>query len=89
MITLDVDEATIRARWAEVLEKRNCMEIYEYLYNDILNEGRIGEYTLTRQFIVKLLKMAKESDLPCEPGPYGNLKQDIEHYIEVFSKDAT
>jgi len=86
---LDVDEATIRARWAEVLERRNCMEIYEYLYNDILNEGRIGEYTLTRQFIVKLLKMAKESDLPCEPGPYGNLKQDIEHYIEVFSKDAT
>ena len=89
MITLDVDEVTIRARWAEVLERRNCMEIYEYLYNDILNEGRIGEYTLTRQFIVKLLKMAKESDLPCEPGPYGNLKQDIEHYIEVFSKDAT
>ena len=32
MITLDVDEATIRARWAEVLERRNCMEIYEYLY---------------------------------------------------------
>ena len=89
MITLDVDEVTIRARWAEVLERRNCMEIYEYLYNDILNEGRVGEYTLTRKFIVKLLKMAKESDLPCEPGPYGNLKQDIEHYIEVFSKDAT
>ena len=89
MITLDVDEVTIRARWAEVLERRNCMEIYEYLYAVILNEGRVGEYTLTRQFIVKLLKMAKESDLPCEPGPYGNLKQDIEHYIEVFSKDAT
>jgi hypothetical protein len=33
--------------------------------------------------------MAKESDLPCEQSPYENLRQDIDHYIEVFSKDAT
>ncbi len=57
---------------------------YEYLYNVILNEGRVGEYTLNRQFIVSLLDMAAQSDLPCESGPYGNLKKDIEHYIKVF-----
>ncbi len=65
------------------------MEIYEYLYNVILNEGEyVGDYTLDRKVIVRLLKMARDSDLPCEPGPYGNLKQDIDHFIEVFSKDA-
>ncbi len=88
MIILITDEVDIRSRWSEVLSRKNCIEIYEYLYNVILNEGRVEEYTLDRQFIVSLLKMAKESDLPCEPGPYGNLKKDIEHYIEVFSRDA-
>lgn len=83
---MDMDEAAIRAQWEGVLKRHNCIEIYEYLYNVILNEGRIGEYTLTKQFIVKLLRMALESDLPCEQSPYDNLKQDIEHYIEVFSK---
>ncbi|VVB63774.1 Uncharacterised protein [uncultured archaeon] len=84
------NEGAIRADWAEVLKKRNCMDIYEYLYNVILNEEEyVGDYALDKKFIVSLLKMARDSDLPCEPGPYGNLKQDIEHYIEVYSKDAT
>jgi hypothetical protein len=78
------DEVAIRADWAEVLKRRNCIEIYEYLYNIILNE----DYALDKKFIVGLLKTAKESDLPCEPAPYGNLKQDIEHYIEAYSNDA-
>ncbi len=86
---MTADEVEIRSRWSDVLNRKNSMEIYEYLYNVILNEGRVEEYTLNRQFIVSLLKMAKEFDLPCEPGPYGNLKKDIEHYIEVFSRDAT
>ncbi len=85
MIALDKDEGAIQADWAEVLKRSNCMEIYEYLYNVILNE----DYALNKKFIVRLLKTAKESDLPCEPAPYGNLKQDIEHYIEVYSKNAT
>ncbi len=85
MIELDKDEETIQINWTEVLKRRNCMEIYEYLYNVIMNE----EYPLDKKFIVRLLKLAKESDLPCEPAPYGNLKQDIEHYIEVCSKDDT
>ncbi len=84
MVELEKDEEIIRADWAEVLKRRNCIEIYEYLYNIIMNE----EYPLDRKFIVRLLKIAKESDLPCEPGPYGNLKQDIERYIEVCSKDT-
>lgn len=79
------DEETIQANWEEVLKRRNCMEIYEYLYNVIMNE----ESPLEKKFIVRLLKIAKNSDLPCESGPYGNLKQDIEHYIEVCSKNAT
>ena len=89
MIALDKDKEAIRADWAEVLKRRNCIEIYEYLYNVILNEDYVGDYSLDRKFIVNLLKMAKVSDLPCELVPYGNLKQDIEHYIEVYSKDAT
>ena len=89
MIALDKDKEAIRADWAEVLKRRNCIEIYEYLYNVILNEDYVGDYSLDRKFIVNLLKMAKVSDLPCEPAPYGNLKQDIENYIEVYSKDAT
>jgi hypothetical protein len=84
-----MDETTIRARWAEILDRRNCTEIYEYLYNVILSNPQVGDYTLDRRFIVGLLKMAKESDLPCEQSPYENLRQDIDHYIEVFSKDAT
>jgi hypothetical protein len=78
-------EQFVHVGW-KCFTRRNCIEIYEY--NVVLNEGRVGEYSLDRQFIVRLLKLAKESDLPCEPGPY-NLKQDIEHYIEVFSKNAT
>ncbi len=86
---MDNDESTIRANWEEVLQRRNCIEIYEYLYNVILKEeDYVGDYALDRKVIVRLLKMAKDSDLPYEPGPYGNLKQDIEHYIEVYSKDA-
>ncbi len=86
---MNKDESTIRANWEEVLQRRNCIEIYEYLYNVILNEeDYVGDYALDRKVIVRLLKMAKDSDLPSEPGPYGNLKQDIEHYIEVYSKDA-
>ncbi len=77
------DEATIQAGWAEVLKRSNCIEIYEYLYNVILNE----DYALDKKFVVGLLKIAKKSDLPCEPAPYGNLKQDIEHYIEVYGHD--
>ncbi len=89
MIALDKDEGAIQASWAEVLKRRNCIEIYEYLYNVILNEETyVGDYALNRKFIVRLLKMAIESDLPCEPAPYGNLKQDIEHYIEIYDKDA-
>jgi hypothetical protein len=84
MIVLDKDEVTIRADWAEVLERRNCIEIYEYLYTVILNE----DYALDKKFIVGLLKTAKESDLPCEPAPYGNLKEDIEHYMKVYGHDA-
>lgn len=88
-MALNKDESTIRANWEEVLQRRNCIEIYEYLYNVILNEeDYVGDYALDRKVIVRLLKMAKDSDLPHEPGPYGNLKQDIEHYIEVYSKDA-
>jgi hypothetical protein len=88
-MALDNDESTIRANWEEVLQRRNCIEIYEYLYNVILKEeDYVGDYALDRKVIVRLLKMAKDSDLPSEPSPYGNLKQDIEHYIEVFSKDA-
>lgn len=78
------DEVAIQASWAEVLKRRNCIEIYEYLYNIILNE----DYALDKKFIVGLLKTAKESDLPCEPAPYGNLKQDIEHYMDVYGLDA-
>jgi hypothetical protein len=88
MTAVDKDERAIRADWEDVLKRRNCMEIYEYLYNVILNEDYIGDFTLNRKFIVRLLKMAKEADLPCEPAPYGNLKQDIDHYIEVYSMDA-
>lgn len=89
MITLDNDEGTIWAQWENVLKRRNCIEIYEYLYNVILNNPQVGNYTLDKRFIVRLLKFAKESDLPCESSPYENLRQDIDHYIEVFSKDAT
>jgi hypothetical protein len=84
-----MDESTIRARWTELLDRHNCAEIYEFLYNVILSNPQVGDYTLDRRFIVRLLKMAKESDLPCEQSPYENLRQDIDHYIEVFSKDAT
>ncbi|RQW78996.1 MAG: hypothetical protein EHM14_10205 [Methanothrix sp.] len=86
---MDNDEGTIRAHWEEVLKRRNCMEIYGYLYDVILSNPQVGDYTLDRRFIVRLLKIAKESDLPCEQSPYENLRQDIDHYIEVFSKDAT
>ena len=86
MIALDKDEGAIQADWEQVLKRRNCIEIYEYLYSTILNEG---DYALDRKVIVRLLKIAKDSDLPYEPSPYGNLRQDIEHYIEVYSKDAT
>ena len=90
MLALVKGERAIWADWVEVLKTRNCIDIYENLYNVILNEeDYVGDYALDRKFIVSLLKMAKDSDLPCEPGPYGNLKQDIEHYIEVYSKDAT
>jgi len=82
------DEVKIREDWEEVLKRCNCIEIYEYLNNVILQEeDYVGDYLLDRKFIIKLLKMAMELDLPCEAGPYGNLKQDIEHYIEVFSKE--
>jgi hypothetical protein len=84
MILLDTDKQTIRNVWSMVLEKKNCIDIYEYIYNIILNE----ETPLDQEFIVELLKMARASDLPCEPGPYGNLKKDIEHYIEVNSKES-
>ena len=81
------DEVKIRGDWAEVLKRRNCIEIYEYLNNVILQEEEyVGDYLLDKKLIINLLKMAKESELPCEAGPYGNLKQDIEHYIEVFGK---
>ena len=86
MVTLNKDEGAIQADWEQVLKRRNCIEIYEYLYSTILNEG---DYALDRKVIVRLLKIAKDSDLPYEPSPYGNLRQDIEHYIEVFSKDVT
>ena len=90
MIALSKDEGAIQADWVQVLKRHNCIEIYEYLYNVVLNEGDyVGDYVLDRKFIVRLLKIAKDSDLPCEPSPYGNLKQDIEHYIEVFGKDST
>ncbi len=72
----------MRQNWMEVLHRRNCIEIYEHLYSVILND----EYSLDRKFVVELLKMGGESDLPCEPGPYGNLKIDLEHYIEVYSR---
>lgn len=65
-----------------MLNRRDCIEIYEHLYSVILND----EYSLDRKFVVELLKMSGESDLPCEPGPYGNLKIDLEHYIEVYSR---
>jgi hypothetical protein len=81
-IMLVESKQTIRQNWTEVLKRRDCIEIYEYLYNIILNE----EYSLDRKFVVELLKMGKDSDLPCEPGPYGNLKIDIEHYVEVYSR---
>jgi hypothetical protein len=87
MVALQKDERAIRADWEEVLKRRNCMEIYEYLYNVILNEDYVGDFNLDKRFIVRLLKMAKEANLPCEPAPYGNLKQDIEHYIEVYGAD--
>lgn len=88
MIALDKNEEAIRADWEGVLKRRNCIEIYEYLYNVILNQqDYVGDYALERKFIVRLLKMARDSDLPQDPGPYGNLKQNIEHYIEVFSSD--
>lgn len=89
MVTLNQDAGAIQAEWAQVLKRRNCIEIYEYLYSNILNEGDyVGDYALDKKVIVRLLKIAKDSDLPCEPSPYGNLRQDIEHYIEVFSKDT-
>lgn len=84
-----LNEGAIRTEWAEVLKRRNCTEIYEYLYTVLLNEDYVGDPDFDRKFIVGLLKMAKDSDLPCEPAPYGNLRADIEHYIEVYSKDAT
>jgi hypothetical protein len=83
MILLDADKQTIKKIWSMALEKKDCIEIYEYLYNIILNE----ENPLDRIFIVELLKMARASTLPCGSGPYGNLSKDIEHYIEVYSKD--
>ena len=88
MIALVKDEGAIPAVWAEVLKRRNCTEIYEYLYNVLLNEDYVGDYTLDREVILRLLKMARDSDLPCETGPYKNLRQDIEHYIEVYSEGA-
>lgn len=89
MIALDKDREAIQVEWAEVLKRRNCMEIYEYLYTVLLNEDYVEDPNFERNFIVRLLKMATESDLPCEPAPYGNLRVDLEHYIEVYSKDAT
>ncbi|MDD2836099.1 MAG: hypothetical protein PHY05_08095 [Methanothrix sp.] len=80
---MDTDKQTIRRVWSMVLEKKDCIEIYEYLNNIILNE----ENPLDRKFIVELLKMARASTLPCGSGAYGNLSKDIEHYIEVYSKD--
>jgi hypothetical protein len=88
MITL-YNEGTIQAQWENVLKRGNCVEIYEYLYSVILSNPKVGDYTLDRRFIVRLLKIAKESDLPCEQSPYENLRQDIDRYIDVFSKDAT
>ncbi|OPY51940.1 MAG: hypothetical protein A4E48_01364 [Methanosaeta sp. PtaU1.Bin060] len=89
MILLSKDEKKILEDWAEVLKRRNCIEIYEYLDNVILQEGDyVGDFLLDKAFILKLLKMAKESDLPCEVGPYGNLKQDIDHYINVISEGS-
>jgi hypothetical protein len=73
---------TIKRNWSSVLLKQNCIEIYEYLYNIILN----AEYPLDEEFVLELLEMAKESDMPYESGPYGNLKGDIEHYIEIYRK---
>ncbi len=84
MMILDKDEQTIRMNWREVLGRRNCIEIYEFLYNIILNE----DYSLDRKFVVGLLKIARDSDLPCEPAPYGNLKEDLEHYIKVYSESV-
>jgi hypothetical protein len=85
MVLLNKDEQTIRRNWSAVLEGQNCIEIYEYLYNVILNE----EYPLNEKFVLELLEMTRESNLPCESGPYGNLKKDIEHYIKVYSDEAT
>lgn len=81
---LDEDAQTIRKVWAMVLESRNCIEIYEYINNVILNR----ENPLDRKFVLELFKMAKPLDLPCEQGPYGNLRKDIEHYIKVYGTEA-
>lgn len=89
MIILSKDEEKILEDWAEVLKRRNCIEIYEYLNNVILQEeDYVGDFLLDKKFILKLLKMAKESDLPCEGGAYGNLKQDIDHYIKVLGEGS-
>jgi hypothetical protein len=79
---LDKDEQAIRVNWSDVLKSQNCIDIYEYLYNIILNE----EYPLEEKFVLELLKTARDSNLPCESGPYGNLKNDIERYIKVYSE---
>ncbi|NPV62017.1 MAG: hypothetical protein HPY61_05195 [Methanotrichaceae archaeon] len=79
---MDKDEQTIRREWSTVLQKHDCIEIYEFLYSVILNE----EYPLDQKLVLDLLHMALESDLPCEAGPYGNLKEDIGHYTKVYSE---
>jgi len=47
---LDKDEQTIRKNWSTVLKRQDCIEIYEYLYNVILNE----EYPLDEQFVLEI-----------------------------------
>jgi hypothetical protein len=81
---VDDSEQKIRKVWAMVLESKDCIEIYEYINNVILNM----ETPLNQKFILELLKMAKPLDLPCKQGPYGNLRNDIEHYIKVYGTEG-
>lgn len=82
---MNKDEQTIRRDWLAVLGRQDCIEIYEYLYNVILNE----EYPLDEKFILELLEITRGSNLPCESGPYANLKKDIEHYMKVYSDEVS
>jgi hypothetical protein len=73
------EKGQIRKDWAELLKKRDCKDMSEYFTNIIFNE----DWPLDRDFVVELLKMAKNSNIPSD-GLCKDLKRDIDHYLNKY-----